>query len=157
MTLHDYTDDPEPMFRAQSLIKHPVDILKVIGFICRDLRRGETVAVFKRNRHGDADSEKHYFEKYEGYAISADVLVDLYDKGIDTVYSLERDGDQRLIEYDIQQYSNAAETVVYDTIENTLSNVAADKAKDRPRLDVQKVLPVAAATRVWDGTDVQVE
>lgn len=157
MSLHDYTDAPEPLFKAQSLIKHPVDILKVIGFICRDLRRGETVAVFKRNRHGTDAGNKHYFEKYAGYAVSAEVLLDIYDRGIETVYVLEQDGDHRLIEYDIQQFSNDATTVVYDTAENTISNVAMHVAREQTRYDVQKVLPDDRAKRVWPGEGVSIE
>lgn len=157
MTLHDYTNAPEPMFRGIELIKHPIDILKVIGFVCRDLRRGETVAVFKRNRREDEDGQKHYVEKYGGYAISATSLVDLYERGINTVYVLERNGDERLIEFDIQQFANDATTIVYDTVDNTLSPIAADRAKEQDSLDVQKVVAVSNAKRVWPGEGVDIE
>jgi hypothetical protein len=91
----DYTTAKPPLLKATTFIKDPVDVLKVIGYVCRDLRKGTDAALIEADGfEGDLDDEVW---------LDADVLLDLQERGIGTVY-LREDEHSRVLEFDQQDF-----------------------------------------------------
>lgn len=136
-------EEVEPELRAEATVSHPNKPSTVIGFICRDINKGERVAVMKRNR------EDHYFRKYSGYAISKSVLEGLEEVGVGGLYILEMDVD-RLLEYTLSDFLHPDEEVVYDTSKGRLIEER-KPVHDSVRYDIQYVVGEDKATEWSDG------
>ena len=148
MTLFEY----EPQNPPQIQLRIPLRKLDgtVVGHAGYDAARDENVAVFPRDR------DDHYFRKYTGYAVSERVLEDAMNRNIASLYIVERDRCNRLLEFDpvnfvtghLIAYSDDEDTIIEDTeaIENHTD------FNDR-----QRVVSEDRCRRVWDRSDVVIK
>jgi hypothetical protein len=155
-TLHDYAEVDPPEVTLVQPVFHPDQAKTVIGHTGVDNGRGEAIATFPRNREeGGATHQKHYFEKYAGYGISERVLDILRGRGVDTVLIVERDADQRVIEYDYAAFASGR-PIAYSPEEDSI--IEGDAAIEYADCDVyndrQRVAPEDEARYIWNRVEV---
>ena len=141
---------PPPKIATRTPIHHPLDRSSVIGFVCDNLDRCRQDA---RSALLDRSHEEHYFRKYNGYAVSLQVLDALRSVRVDRVYIREKDND-RLLEYKLAEFLNDGIVVMYDPEENKL--VENPTTIVDSSLDIQHVLPESEAT-VWELGKCEIE
>lgn len=137
MTLFEYEDQNPPNLRLHSGVPFRGSVIGHCGY---DESRDEGVAVFPRTR------DEHYFRKYDGYAISEEVLASL---SVDTIYVVERDCKNNLLEFDPATFDNG-ERIAYSAREDTIVESAdAIEALGHEFDDCQRIARTHDARRLW--------
>lgn len=141
MTLFDYKKRNPPHLQLSSTLRKYDGT--IVGHSGTDQARNEAVAVFPRCR------DEHYFRKYEGYAISADILENTEALGIETVYIVETDRDNYVREFDHADFVRGT-VVAYLPDEDTIVENPAEAFIDDDKLvDPQRVVPDDHARQGW--------
>lgn len=144
MTLFEYENRNPPELHLQQPLRKRGGT--VVGHSGRDGARDEVVAVFPRDR------EDHYFRKYSGYAISEKVLQQVMNRRTETIFIVERDRANRLIEFDPADFVNGT-LIAYDPDEDTILE---DERAIHDTVDFndrQRVVAEDKARRSWHRDD----
>lgn len=148
MTLFEYNDRNPPNLKLSWPLRRYDGV--VVGHIGRDAARDEAVSVFPRTK------DEHFFRKYRGYAISENVLSDALNEGIDTVYIVERDSRNQLVEFDPADFVNG-KRIAYSPEEDTILEDQRAIEEHTEYHDRQRVVPIQQARRIWERTDCVVK
>lgn len=141
MTLFDYKQRNPPHLQLSSTLRKYDGT--IVGHSGTDTARDECVAVFPRERG------EHYFRKYGGYAISADILESTETLGIGTVYIVETDRCNNVLEFDHADLVRGT-VVGYLPDEDSLIEDPQAIAQDREEFtDVQRVVSTDHARQSW--------
>lgn len=155
--IHSYGAAPPPNISLHKGIPHPHNST-VVGHIGTDTDRSEIFALFPRNYTEGPEGQKHYFEKYEGYAVSIKLLSMLKDEGVHKVCIVEQNGPCRILEYELQQFRSGS-FVAYDSAENTIveSREEYENAEFGRFNDPQLVVGESEAIHEWTKMEATIE
>lgn len=147
-TLQSYGEQSPPNVKVESPIHHPGNRPTIVGHIGYDEERDERVAMLPR------DTEEHYFRKFEGYAVSQSILDHFAAKLVDTVCIVEKNGENRVLEFERQQFKDG-EFVAYDDDSNTIVENEVEYLNNQHQYsDPQQVVAVDESLYVWDKSEV---
>lgn len=148
-TLQSFGDKSPPNVKVESPIRHP-ERPTIVGHIGFDEERDERMAMFPR------DAEEHYFRKYEGYAVSQSILDHFAAKLVDMVCIVEKNGENRVIEFERQQFKGG-EFVAYDKESNSIVESEVEYLNNQHKYsDPQQVLAVDDSLHVWEKSEVSI-
>lgn len=146
VSLYDYGNQSPPRVALRQCVRHPENWSTVIGHVAYDERRDEMAALFPRER------EDHYFRKFNGYALSEEVLQDVRARGVETIYIIEQDNDHQFIEFDPTTFYSSSYCVAYSSeLDTTVEGEDALAAADEETFsDRQRIAPEVEARKTWE-------
>lgn len=154
MSLYDFVSLPVPRIRLAEPLRHPDSQQTIIGHTGPAENREMTVATFPRNRNGET-GEKHYFEKYDGYAISQRILFILRERSVERIFIVERNGEHRILEYDPAEFYDGIQIAYSPELNQCIEGGPAFTAADEREFnDLQRVAPVEKSLAEWDRNEV---
>lgn len=133
MTLHDFTDDEPPQIERYpgTSIEAPDPQSGIAGWLRKKVDENILYYVSERRRF------KHFFRKHQGYAISKTILSNIWKRGVRVALMLEEPRadypEGRTIKYRLSTFADSQKRAEVDN-----------------EGDVQYVVPVADADRVWE-------